>query len=200
MKNFCGRYHENFNEIATVFNRLATEICKRYVYDNVEFYSNFFPVAQLRLILYDHDFEWLTKNPSRCFCVNITFEQNTYIIYKYHGLNLFKYFNSSDNFLLHEIPRYHSLLKNYLTDIKNSDTVTSFCKLAKKHGLFDLNNENSLIKMIKNSYFDNLSEDYNFPEIFNSMKDNTFQIIYSQRDLTFAESISDFTHYCHTKF
>ena len=104
MKNFCEIHFENFNQIGnveSVFNLLIAEIHKRYDYENIELYQDFSTeqsAAQVRMILYDNNYEWLIKHPKKCLCINITFEQNIFVIYKYCGLNLFKYFQSGKGY------------------------------------------------------------------------------------------------------
>lgn len=206
MKNFSDIKFEDFNQIGNIgeiFNYLTKEICKRYIRRNIEFCQDISvdqSIAQLRLILYDNDYEWLLKHPMNCLCVNITFINDSYVIYKYYGLNRFRYFQNNDKFMLQEIPRYNDLLKNYVYEMEKHNTIKSFCKSVKKYGLFYLNDENCVINIVKNTYFDDLPENSDFPEIFNSMKDNSFQVIFDRKDFIWLCNITDFTYYCKSCF
>lgn len=206
MKNFSDIQFEDFNQIGNIgetFKLLTKEICQRYRRGNIEFCQDISTeqsIAQLRMIMYSNDYEWLLKHPTNCLCMNITYMNGSYVIYKYCGLNRFRYFQSSGKFMLQEIPRYNELLKNYVNEMEKSNSIKSLCKSSKKYGLFYLNDEDCAINIVKNTYFDDLPKDSDFPEIFNSMKDNSFQITFNRKDFIWLCNITDFTYYCKSCF
>lgn len=192
-------YH--FAEIAPWIDHIVKSLVTMNTYDHIEGrITNYFNgITQLRLILYNENYESLKVHPNDCICYNISSCFGTITVYKYNNLESFLNFNSSKELLYNELPRYDHMIRRIIQDLASSLTLQHIYKQISKYDIesFDstLDSTSTWTKIFTLRCF-TFKQYQTLNCNFENMNDNDFQIVVSRDSESICCELSKFIKYC----
>ena len=190
-----------FGESAPWIDHIVKTLITKDKYDHVEGRAtNYFNgISQLRLILYDGNYESLRTHPNNCVCYNISSYFGTITVYKYSNLKLFLYFNDSKDMLYNEIRRYDNIIGRIILDLAGSLTLREIYKCMSKYTIETFNLTTNWTKIFTPRCF-TLKKHQTLTCNFENMCDGNLQIVMSQDSESINCELNEFIRYCKIRY